>query len=490
MARTYFQNSHTPIRVRSRRPGLPELRAALAMVCTASLACAIVGDELGEDQDGGSEHLADGAGSCPADLECGSRVCGPDPICGVSCGECAPRRACTAAGACAVFEGCGDGICAAGEDCSGCAPDCPCAAGQSCSGGTCGVAADELLVGDGERPGVVVASDRSVHVVYVKDGVRYRRLAEGSLEPEELVQAGRAHWPQAAVSGDGDVHVVWEDATLGTRIWYARRTAGTWRTMTIHEATRAMLPRIAVDALGRAHIVYWEVLKPEPNLGIYKRVVFDGAAPAIDLERVIAGWNVARNGDVIVDARDVVHVFAGSVGGVNHWTVSETGDFAAAAAMAKPAGMPRTGELFDVALGPDGTFHAATSGNADGTAPVYHFRSTASGQVVWPDIGDPHEAVTTAADRLVPGRAYLLFVGTDRVGRVVVVEADGSVVGPAPFAEAGGVQHTGEHLDRYTSAGDGIPDEEGLWIAYQDDRSGRWQVYLRRVTSAMIEARR
>ncbi|MBN1770760.1 MAG: hypothetical protein JXB32_05830 [Deltaproteobacteria bacterium] len=58
-----------------------------------------------------------------------------------------------------------------------------------------------------------------------------------------------------------------------------------------------------------------------------------------------------------------------------------------------------------------------------------------------------------------------------------------------PFAEPGGVQHTGDHLDRYASVGAGVPGEEGLWVAYQDDRNGRWQVYLRRLDAAFIEAR-
>jgi formylglycine-generating enzyme required for sulfatase activity len=46
--------------------------------------------------------------ACPGVKDCAGRVCGPDPVCGESCGACPYGQACTAGGAC---EG---GVCAAG----------------------------------------------------------------------------------------------------------------------------------------------------------------------------------------------------------------------------------------------------------------------------------------------------------------------------------------------------------------------------------------
>jgi hypothetical protein len=470
---------HFVPRPESGRRRLRAAHAALAATLGAAIGCAAIEEATPEDaaerpSDAGIEHGAvdDAGGDLREEPTCGDGVRSPVEEC---------ERGDLGGQTCLGLGYLDGGL--------SCTTDCRFDV-TGCNG------SEELLVGDGEHPGMEVAADRSVHVVYVRDGVRYRRFSAGTFGPEELIRSGSAHWPQAAVSADGTVHVVWEEGTLGHRIWYARRTGGSWSAVAIHEGTRALLPRLAVDSRGRAHIVYWEVLKPDaPNVGWYKRVATgaggpgeSGAAAGVDLAGLIAGWNEARNGDVLVDERDVVHVFAGSLGGMNHWTVSETGAFADAAGLAKPAGMARTGELFDVALGPAGALYAATTGNAEGTAPVYHLRGEGASRVVWPDIGDPHEAVTTAADLVVPGRVYVIFADNDRIGRIAVVDADGSIIGPVPFADAG-EQHTDEHLDRFTNVGAGIPGEEGLWLAYQDNRDGRWQIRLRRVTAAFLATR-
>jgi hypothetical protein len=69
---------------------------------------------------------------------CGSRVCGPDPQCGTSCGSCAGDSTCNAQGQCQAA------VCT--PDCSGrqCGPDPVC--GQSC--GTCGGA--DVCAADGQ----------------------------------------------------------------------------------------------------------------------------------------------------------------------------------------------------------------------------------------------------------------------------------------------------------------------------------------------------
>ena len=80
-----------------------------------------------------------GGPDCPADKDCGTRECGPDPVCNLSCGDCG------------ADETCNDGVCEAptcpdAKDCTGleCGPDpvCQescgdCDAGEICDAGTC-----------------------------------------------------------------------------------------------------------------------------------------------------------------------------------------------------------------------------------------------------------------------------------------------------------------------------------------------------------------
>jgi formylglycine-generating enzyme required for sulfatase activity len=62
--------------------------------------------------------------------ECGARVCGPDPVCEMSCGECDGNETCNPAGLCECNnEECDGECCGAGETCSAldgtcCSPDC------------------------------------------------------------------------------------------------------------------------------------------------------------------------------------------------------------------------------------------------------------------------------------------------------------------------------------------------------------------------------
>ena len=140
-------------------------------VCTPNEVeeCACLQDHVGTrvcDSDGcGFSECA----CCAPD--CSGRECGPDPVCGVSCGECAEHEDCGADGTCACrwpceeaccgpHERCVRGMCVFEEDfCHGqdecpsnlvcsagrCRPDCvqdaDCPADQVCSGGRCQPAA-------------------------------------------------------------------------------------------------------------------------------------------------------------------------------------------------------------------------------------------------------------------------------------------------------------------------------------------------------------
>jgi hypothetical protein len=72
---------------------------------------------------------------CPGDLDCSGLECGPDPVCGESCGTCQASAGCVD-GKCVELETCGNGSCDAGENDSSCPQDCECE--PDCSGLECG----------------------------------------------------------------------------------------------------------------------------------------------------------------------------------------------------------------------------------------------------------------------------------------------------------------------------------------------------------------
>ena len=65
----------------------------------------------------------------PCEPECGDRVCGPDPVCGESCGECSMGSECNEDGQCSPVEFC------VGDDCLDCAGLFRCVAGCGSDGG-------------------------------------------------------------------------------------------------------------------------------------------------------------------------------------------------------------------------------------------------------------------------------------------------------------------------------------------------------------------
>lgn len=111
-------------------------------------------------------HTCTADGQCACQPDCSQRTCGPDPVCGASCGECPAGTACSDAGECLCQPDCGGrvcgpdpvcgtdcGTCPAGKVCNpagqcepaGCEPDC---AGRACGpdpvcGASCGMCPPE-----------------------------------------------------------------------------------------------------------------------------------------------------------------------------------------------------------------------------------------------------------------------------------------------------------------------------------------------------------
>ncbi|MCX9083585.1 MAG: hypothetical protein OIN87_02165, partial [Candidatus Methanoperedens sp.] len=347
----------------------------------------------------------------------------------------------------------------------------------------------EINIGIGQHPGIATSQvDGTMHIVYVNNGLRYRSYnpTTGSLGSEELVSSGEIWGPQIAVSSDGDVHVVWEkNTTASSYIGYSRRVSGVWKSavnLNPNSPYRAMMPRIDVDSNNRAHVVFWKNIKGGTlPRGQYNRINKVAGLPNIELTKDISGWENDRFGDIVVDNSNIPHIFSGQVLSISHWTVSESGVLNIAASLPKPSdtNIEKFMEGISVATGAGGDFYGFSK-DAGSLEPkeVFHTRIGGPSKIVWnsPAIG---KSVVAAGDLVENGRAYAIFAGEDKKGRVLAIDGNGSIIEPILFADAGN-QHDG--IDRHGPGGAAVAGG-GLYVVYQDDRSGTWQVYIRKVST-------
>jgi hypothetical protein len=88
-----------------------------------------------------ADHACDPAGRCVCQPACGQRQCGPDPACGESCGSCPAGHACSDDGRCVCIPDCAgrqcgpDPVC--GADCGACPPGVGCTPDGRCDGSIC-----------------------------------------------------------------------------------------------------------------------------------------------------------------------------------------------------------------------------------------------------------------------------------------------------------------------------------------------------------------
>lgn len=347
----------------------------------------------------------------------------------------------------------------------------------------------EILIGNGKRPVVATHIDGSIHIVYINNGIRYRRYHPTTgFGNEELITFNTAWWAHIAVSVNGDVHVVWEESTDGTGyIGYARKVSGNWKlTNNLHTTTyRAMMPRIATDANNRAHIVFWKnVASGITTLarGQYTRIGLANNIPSIELNVDIFGWDGNRLGDVIVDSNNVVHIFSGHVNEVTHWTISELGILTLKEPFIKPLlpNIEKFAETCSVSLGLDGIFYGASKDAGDPlTNPVKEVIHMRTGRIsLVTNVVEPLGGfVKSVGDKLKSGLAYIVYADAYGKGQFITIDSNNIQTNPIQFATTG-IQHDGE--PRHCPTGVGAIDG-GLWIAYQDNRSGVWQTYIRQV---------
>jgi hypothetical protein len=344
----------------------------------------------------------------------------------------------------------------------------------------------ELQAGTGVRPSVAVDAQGTAHIAYFEESrsfgvttysVYYQKFSNGTWSDREKVYDQKAWWPQIAVSGDGDVHVVWEDEPYGMSIVYARRINGQWKTTELWGTNRAMQPRIDVDANNKAHVVFWKDVKlSSSNYGCYCRLGKSGASIVKEQTLNISFWNGNRCGDVIVDSQNRIHVFAGDMGSFRHKILSGS-SWTDAAAISKPSGLVKNGESMNAALSPNGIFFAATVEAAGTSGDKVATSSTSGTNTVFADgQGGEFAYPQCVADRTVPGLSYTVWAGhSTGKSKIAALETSGAKTGPVNISQLSGTQ---QMAWRYSSSS-AAHTRGGLWLAYEN--TGDRHVYIRRV---------
>jgi len=356
----------------------------------------------------------------------------------------------------------------------------------------------EKLIGTGIHPSIATGKDGILHITYTRPGMiiyKYYDPTTGVISNEEIVTNSNSWAPQIAVSNDGDIHITWELSieNVSGYIGYARRISGTWKiSNNLHKNTyRAMIPRIAVDSLNRAHIVFWKNTGADLDAtyarGQYNRLNISESSLIVEKEIDIFGWDGSRTGCVVTDSNNIIHVFNAESSQINHWTVSENGIFTISTPLPKPAdaAIEKFMETTAVSTGAGGGFYGFSKDAGDPLLPkeIFHTRIGGLGsfsKIVWnePLIGLGLQSV---GDKIKAGISYAIFAGIDKKGRILAVDQDGIISGPTLFATSG-EQHDG--VDRHGPTG--VSTNNGIFISYQDNRSGLWQIFVRKVSLSDI----
>jgi len=206
------------------------------------------------------------AGACECVPDCSGLSCGVDPVCGVSCGSCGATETCvagacecvpdcsglscgadpvcgTSCGTCAVGEGCSAGACACAPDCSGrsCGDDgCGTSCGACAGGSFCDIAGSCLAAG--VCTGALADGSMSIDVLAVDVSI------DVTLNGAPL---------SAANSADADEGVLWLiDPVTGERI----NLGDTW-----NDATDTPVPPYALQVVPGRYDVYYGVQNDGPN---------------------------------------------------------------------------------------------------------------------------------------------------------------------------------------------------------------------------------
>jgi len=221
--------------------------------------------------DHATAHESTGEAFCRP--SCGQRVCGPDPVCGSSCGKCAEGRPCSAEGQCGR------------PACTPLAPTTVDSKGNAGATSSMAVSADgkvhiayseadsltlnyatnasgawsSVVLDSGAGGAVSLALDGSgkLHLVYFAGELRYQTNASGAWVKSSLDTSGDpGHYPSLAVGPSGTVHLAYVNPQAKA-LKAATNASGLWQSTLVDSSeVRDDRTSVAIDGAGGAHLCY------------------------------------------------------------------------------------------------------------------------------------------------------------------------------------------------------------------------------------------
>lgn len=214
-----------------------------------------------------------------------------------------------------------------------------------------------------------------------------------------FVQAGQAQWepttrltwnsgessaPRLAVDSSGGVHMVWYDNTPGNSEIFYKKTpdgGGTWEAAKrlTFEAHISLYPDIAIDPLGRLHVIWMDNL---PGIyEIYYKRSTDGGATWSDKKRLTWTSGTSITPAVAADSSNKIHVvwadnsqghyevyYKKSTDGGDTWSTNK-----------KLSQLSGVNQYPDLAVAPSGDLYVAWMSDAPGNFEIYYRKSTNGG---------------------------------------------------------------------------------------------------------------
>jgi hypothetical protein len=158
-------------------------------------------------------------------------------------------------------------------------------------------------------PVVAIDSQDIVHIVYgLTNDARYRQFTiSGGFTTQENIGTHVVSADQyfdIAIDSADNVHVVWED---WSRIYYNKRTAGTWGAQQLLQTTTATggkRPKIAIDSNNYIYIVYHD--NPSSNSAILYLKYTGSWTSAVQLDSFTTTSNAVAS--LAIDSLNNVHV--------------------------------------------------------------------------------------------------------------------------------------------------------------------------------------
>lgn len=291
-----------------------------------------------------------------------------------------------------------------------------------------------LAVAQGTDPDVAVATDKSLHVVYVRGGKTYysRGKLDGTFEPELLVGTGVD--PRIALDAAESPQVVLGASNAGgATVTHARMASGVFQTQTVVSGGQNRKPRIEVDSKGNGYVSYEDRGLATDRVR-YVRVTPNGTTSS---PTVVGADN---NGGLAVDGSDELHFTFRDGGNVQHVTSTAPGNVGTA-----DVALSGTSDFSELEYSAkDDSLHVVAE-QAGGTGILYTvFRAGswsdpvlfAQAQVTGvddPDNVNPAIAVDET------GRVFVTFAGIERVPYYSVIDATNTQSPVLLLAPGGGV---------------------------------------------------